>query len=149
MLPLDEILYNAVKADSALMEAIGGRVVSTCFEVSPDDKDNTQLPCIIINDDGKQAQPETKDSMWLLTDWKVQADIEVDAESPREVDTLIEMCNRAVAAYVETLDYADIPQLDSIQTQGKAWDWMKPCYHDRLIYSVTVYKNYDDEQDEE
>ena len=72
----------------------------------------------------------------------------MDAESPREVDTLIEMCNRAVAAYVETLDYADIPQLDSIQTQGKAWDWMKPCYHDRLIYSCTVYKTYDNnEQD--
>ena len=71
MLPLDEILYNAVKADAALMKAVGGRVVSTCFEVSPDDKDNTPLPCIIINDDGKQSQPETKDSMWLLTDWKV------------------------------------------------------------------------------
>ena len=149
MLPLDEILYNAVKANSALMEAIGGRVISTCFEVSPDDKDNTPLPCIIINDDGKQTQPETKDSMWLLTDWKVQADIEVDAESPREVDTLIEMCNRAVAAYVETLDYAEIPQLDSIQTQGKAWDWMKPCYHDRLIYSCTVYKTYDNNEQED
>ena len=146
MLQLDEILYNAVKADAALMEAIGGRVVSTCFEVSPDDKDNTPLPCIIINDDGRQAQPETKDSGWLLSDWKVQADIEVDAESPKEVDRLIEMANRAVAAYVATLPYADTPQLDSIQTAGKNWDWMKPCYHDRQINSFTVYKTYDNNE---
>ncbi len=146
MIPLDEILYNAVKADAALMEAIGGRVVSTCFEVSPTEADNTPLPCIIINDDGRQAQPETKDSTWLLGEWKVQANIEVDAESPKDVDRLIEMCNRAVAAYIGTLDYADIPQLDSIQTQGKAWDWMKPCYHDRLIYNVAVYTNYNDNE---
>ena len=145
MLQLDEILYNAVRADAALMEAVGGRVVSTCFEVSPDDKDNTLLPCIIINDDGRQAQPETKDSGWLLSEWKVQADIEVDAESPKDVDRIIEMANRAVAAYVATLPYADTPQLDSIQTQGKAWDWMKPCYHDRLIYQCTVYKTYDND----
>ena len=138
MLQLDEILYNAVKADAALMEAVGGRVVSTCFEVSPDDKDNTPLPCIIINDDGRQAQPETKDSTWLLTDWKVQADIEVDADSPKEVDRLIEMANRAVAAYVATLPYADTPQLDSIQTQGKNWDWMKPCYYDTLHYQCEM-----------
>ena len=145
MIQLDEILYNAVQADAALMEAVGGRVVSTCFEVSPDDKDNTLLPCIIINDDGRQAQPETKDSGWLLSEWKVQADIEVDAESPKDVDRIIEMANRAVAAYVATLPYADTPQLDSIQTQGKAWDWMKPCYHDRLIYQCTVYKTYDND----
>ena len=149
MIQLDEILYNAVQADAALMEAVGGRVVSTCFEVSPDDKDNTPLPCIIINDNGRQAQPETKDSCWLLSEWKVQADIEVDAESPKDVDRIIEMCNRAVAAYVATLDYADTPQLESIQTAGKAWDWMKPCYHDRLIYQCTVYQKYTDNGQEE
>ena len=149
MIQLDEILYNAVRADAALMEAVGGRVVSTCFEVSPDDKDNTPLPCIIINDNGRQAQPETKDSGWLLSEWKVQADIEVDAESPKDVDRIIEMCNRAVAAYVATLDYADTPQLDSIQTAGKAWDWMKPCYHGRLIYQCIVYKKYTDNGQEE
>lgn len=149
MIQLDEILYNAVQADAALMEAVGGRVVSTCFEVSPDDKDNTPLPCIIINDNGRQAQPETKDSCWLLSEWKVQADIEVDAESPKDVDRIIEMCNRAVAAYVATLDYADTPQLESIQTAGKAWDWMKPCYHDRLIYQCIVYQKYTDNEQEE
>jgi len=149
MIQLDEILYNAVQADAALMDAVGGRVVSTCFEVSPDDKDNTPLPCIIINDNGRQAQPETKDSGWLLSEWKVQADIEVDAESPKDVDRIIEMCNRAVAAYVATLDYDDTPQLESIQTAGKAWDWMKPCYHDRLIYQCIVYQKYTDNGQEE
>ena len=52
MKSLDEIIYDAICADAALMEAIGSRVVSTCFEVSPEDHDNTPLPNIIVTDDG-------------------------------------------------------------------------------------------------
>ena len=51
MKQVDEIIYDAIRADSALMEAIGNRVVSTCFEVSPDEKDNTPVPYIIVTDD--------------------------------------------------------------------------------------------------
>ena len=32
MKSVDEIIYDAICADTALMEAIGSRVVSTCFE---------------------------------------------------------------------------------------------------------------------
>ena len=51
MKQVDEIIYDAICADAALMEYIGNRVVSTCFEVGPDDMDNTPLPCIIVTDD--------------------------------------------------------------------------------------------------
>ena len=51
MIALDEIIYNALRADADLMTAVGGRIVSTCFEVSPDEQDNTPLPCIIVMDD--------------------------------------------------------------------------------------------------
>ena len=37
MFKLDELLYNAICADADLMTVIGGRVESTCFEVSPDE----------------------------------------------------------------------------------------------------------------
>ena len=43
MKDLDQILFDALKGDAALMEAVGGRVVSTCFEVGPDEMDNTPL----------------------------------------------------------------------------------------------------------
>ena len=62
MKDIDEILYDALRADESLMEAVGGRIVSTCFEVGPDGKDNTPLPCIIVTDDNFQNMPETKDT---------------------------------------------------------------------------------------
>ena len=64
MKDLDQILFDALKGDAALMEAVGDRVVSTCFEVGPDEMDNTPLPCIIVTDDGWQNQQESKDTMW-------------------------------------------------------------------------------------
>ena len=38
MKQVDELIYDAIRADSDLMTAIKGNVVSTCFEVSPDEK---------------------------------------------------------------------------------------------------------------
>ena len=52
MLKLDELIFKAIKADADLMAAVGGRVESTCFEVSPDETDNTPLPYIVIRDEG-------------------------------------------------------------------------------------------------
>ena len=64
MKQVDEIIYDAICADAALMEAIGNRVVSTCFEVSPTEQDNTPLPNIIVTDDGFQNLESTKDELW-------------------------------------------------------------------------------------
>ena len=40
MTALDEIIYNALRADTDLMQQVDGRIVSTCFEVGPDEVDN-------------------------------------------------------------------------------------------------------------
>ena len=145
MIALDEILYNALKADAELMTTVGGRIVSTCFEVSPDEQDNTPLPCIIVMDDGLQNQPEMKDSTWEATEDRVQASVEIDAPSPREVKQLIRMCRKAIADYITQMDEDDeeIPYLESIQSNGIAWDWMKPCYHSTLTYNCTIDNDYE------
>ena len=141
MTALDEIIYNALRADDDLVQQVGGRIVSTCFEVSPDEVDNTELPCIIVTDDGWQNQPETKDTTWEGQEDRVTAGIEVDGRSPKEVKQLIRMCRRAVAAEIRSMAEADedIPYLDSVQASQLAWDWMKPCYHQSLTYQVTIY----------
>ena len=135
---LDEILYNAIKADASLMTAIGGRVKDVCFEVSPDDQDKTPLPCIVITDLGSQEQPETKDCEWEPTEDHVQAGIEVSAKSPSEVRRLILLARHAVAEYVATLSHDEQPVLEGIQRDGTAWDWLKPCYFDTLRYQCTI-----------
>ena len=140
MTALDEILYNALKADETLMQAVGDRIVSTCFEVGPDEQDNTQLPCIIVTDDGIQNTPDTKDCNWEESEDHVQASVEVDGRSPKEVKRLQQMCRQVIADYIRTMANNDeeIPYLESLQSNGIAWDWMKPCYHSTLTYNCII-----------
>ena len=146
---LDEILYNALVADATLTAYIGGqdRITSTCFEVSPDEQDNTPLPCIIVTDDGLQGGDSTKDDVWESYEDNVQASVEVDAESPKEVKKIIRMVRRAIAVHINTLaaQEKDIPHLVNVQTNGVAWDWLKPCYHETISYQCIVNNDYDDE----
>ena len=140
MKQLDEILYDALRANSDLMQAVGERIVSTCFEVGPDEPDNTELPCIIVTDDGLTNNIGSKDTEWESNEDRVQASIEVDAESPKAVKQLLRMVRRAVANHIAQMadNDEDIPCLQSVQTSGVAWDWMKPCYHETITYQCDV-----------
>ena len=150
VIELDKLFYDALQADETLMAAVGGRIVSTCFEVGPDEKDNTPLPCIIVTDDGLTNNQQTKDNVWEAAEDRVQASVEVDATSPKQVKQLVRMVRKAINNYV-TSQYtqgADIPNLQSVQTNGVAWDWMKPCYHSTVSYQCDVDNGlYDDEQE--
>ena len=141
-LELDELFFNALKADADLVAAVGGldQIESTCFEVSPDEKDNTKLPCIIVTDDGLTNNLTNKDVEWESGEDRVQASVEVDGRDPKEVKKLIQMVRKAIANYIESLadKGEDIPCLQSVQTNGVAWDWMKPCYHSTITYTCDV-----------
>lgn len=143
MIALDEIFYNALCSDDELMEAVGGRIKSTCFEVGPDEPDNTPLPCIIVTDDGTQNQPDNKDCEWESIEDRVTASVEIDAESPKAVKQLCRKARRIIAAHIRSMaeEGDDIPYLDSLQMSGVAWDWMKPCYHQTLTYNCTIENN--------
>ena len=136
MKQVDEIIYDSIRADEEIMTAISGHVVSTCFEVSPTDADNTPLPYIIVTDDGFQNQVESKDDGWEGTEDRVSVGVEVAAESPQDVKSLIKMVRQSVASYIEQMydDGEDTPELDSLSSDGLAWDWTKPCYYQRLTY---------------
>ena len=149
MKQVDEIIYDAIRADAALMEAIGGRVQSTCFEVSPTEADNTPLPNIIVTDDGFQNQTGTKDNVWESDEDRVQAGVDVAAESPKEVRRLIRMVRRAIEQYVVGLytKGEKIPTLEQLSSSGIAWDWMHPCYYQQLTYQCSTKADIDNEQD--
>lgn len=151
MKPVDEIIYDAICADAALMEAIGSRVVSTCFEVSPDEKDNTQLPNIIVTDDGFHNQDVTKDSVWEGGDDLVQVTVDIAATSPKDVKHLVRMVRRAVSRYIVqmyTEDAHSVPELENLSSDGLQWDWMRPCYYQKLTYQCSIKSTTDDEQEE-
>ena len=150
MLRLDKIFFDSITADADLMQTVGSRVKSTCFEVSPDEQDNTPLPYILILDEGKAPAQTTKDDEWMPSQWRVGAGVEVGAKSPNEVDALMMKAMKAIAAYISTLasQGEEIPYLNEgfPQTQGVAWDWTKPCYFDVAHYQCDV-NYYDDEQE--
>ena len=159
MKQVDEIIYDAIKADTEIMAEIayqktdgstGYAVVSTCFEVPPDELDNTPLPQIIISDAGFQNQQTTKDCVWEACEDRVQVGVEVAAASPHEVKALIRKVRRAVEQYVATMygNGENIPELESLSSDGLAWDWMKPCYYQRLTYQCITNADTEDEQEE-
>lgn len=149
MKQVDEIIYDAILADAALMTAIDGRVVSTCFEVSPDEKDNTPLPNIIVTDDGFQNQDTTKDSVWEGEDDEVQVTVDIAAKSPNEVKDLVRMVRRAVSRYIIGMyeNHEAVPELDKLSSDGLQWDWMRPCYYQKLTYNCSIKSTTDDEQE--
>jgi hypothetical protein len=75
--------------------------------------------------------------------------VEVDGTSPKQVKQLIRMVRKAINNYITTLytQGEDIPNLQSVQTNGVAWDWMKPCYHSTISYQCDVVNTNNDEQD--
>lgn len=145
----DEIIFDAIRADSALMVAIGGRVESTCFEVSPDEPDNTPVPYLLVMDDGLQQNLTTKDTVWEGCEDKVQVSVEIAGREPRQVQRLLKKVRRAVERYIVAMYKRgeETPQLDSLSASQLQWDWMKPCYYQHLTYQCTIKAENDDEQD--
>ena len=143
---LGKIFFDALRASDELMEAVGGRIKSTCFEVAPTDQDNTPLPYIIITDDPFTNEQGTKDTIWESNQDSVQAGVEISAISPKEVKRLRRMVRKAIDNYISTME-GDIPELQSLTNEGVQWDWMKPCYWDKLHYQCVVENIEDDEQD--
>lgn len=152
MKTLAEIFYDAIQADLTLVEAVGGRIVSTCFEVPPDVLDNTPLPNIIVTNDGFQNNTSTKDLVWESDEDMVQASVDVAANSPQEVDRLVYLVRKAIETHITTMynNGDEIPSLQegSPSSQGIEWDWMGPCYHQRITYQCVQPKFTEDEQEE-
>ena len=148
MKQLDEIIYDAITADEGLTAIVGDRVVSTCFEVPPTDEDNTPIPNIIITDDGFQAEIFTKDDIWDSDTDRVQVTVDIAAASPNDVKQLVKAVRKAVNDYIHAMyeDGEDIPSLQSLTSDGIAWDLMKPCYYQKLYYTCDVDVDLSDDE---
>jgi len=146
---LGNIFYDALTADESIVALCGTRIKSTCFEIPPEKEDNTPLPYILILDYGLVASQSTKDDEWMPSMMRVSAGVEIGADSPNDVWELQMKVMRAIATHIESLaaQGEDVPYLveDFPQTEGVAWDWTKPCYHDIIHYQCDIDVTYDDE----
>lgn len=140
---LDELFYTALQADEDVVAAVGDRIISTGFEVAPDEKDNTPLPCIIVSYDGFENNLTSKDSVWEGEEDSVQASIEVDAESRKEVGRIMNLVRKAIANYIHSLydQGEEIPSLKGVAGSDIQWFWEKPCYFQTVSYVCDVPNN--------
>lgn len=146
---LDDIMYASITGDSSLVSLTDGNIVTCCFEVPPDIEDNTPLPYIIIIEDPTQNEQGTKDDVWDSDYDSAQVSIEIAAATKAEVKQLRRKVRKSIREYVSTMDYTTRPNLKSFSNEGIAWDWLKPCYYDRLHYQCDVLFTDDDEQENE
>jgi len=102
-----------------------------------------------VTDDGFQNQVGSKDCVWESGEDRVQATVDVAADSPKEVKRLIRMVRRAIENQIILMSANNerIPELESLSSGGVAWDWTKPCYYQHLTYQCTTLSDIDNEQD--
>ena len=147
MKTVDELIYEAIVADESLMTIIGGRVTSTCFEIPPDQLDNTEGPNIIITDDGFTNNVTTKDCVWEGGEDEVRVTVDIAGNSPEEVKAIMRRVRKAIEVYMASLDYSVMPELVSLTSGELAWDWMKPCYYKPLIYTCVTKADIEDDKE--
>ena len=147
MKTVDEMIYEAIVADESLMTTIGGRVTSTCFEIPPDQLDNTEVPNIIITDDGFTNNVTTKDCVWEGGEDEVRVTVDIAGNSPEEVKAIMRRVRKAIEVYMASLDYSVMPELVSLTSGELAWDWMKPCYYKPLIYTCVTKADIEDDKE--
>ena len=138
---LTDILLDAIEANQELVTLTGSRVFDTCNEVpSWQDKDNTQLPYLVIVEKPATNDNGTKDWMWESPTDHCAASIIVCDETPDKVRSLRRKVRKAVEDYIAYLaeQGESIPTLTSSGYEGVAWDEMKPCYNDAINYQCDM-----------
>ena len=63
----------------------------------------------------------------------------------------LEALEKAVNDYIHTMYESgqDIPTLKSLNSDGVQWDWMKPCYYQKLYYTCDAAVDLDADNTED
>lgn len=134
----DEIFFEALKADTGIMQSTEGRIFPTCIEVPPMDQDKTKMPYVIIMNNGFTNTPGDKDVEWEDDEDSDTTAVEISASSQKEVTELTSQIRMAISGYITQMNYDERPRLTSLTSSGIAWDWTKPCYFQTLTYQCKV-----------
>lgn len=137
MLPY-QIINDALRADDDIMRETGGRIYPVCIEVPPMDQDKTPLPYIVIMKNGFSNQPGDKDREWEDDEETTMTSVLVSAKNPKSLDSLVTCIRKAVAGYIGQMDYGERPALLRVSSEGSAWDWTRPCYHETINYQCLI-----------
>ena len=175
----DKIFFEALKADTAFMTAIGNRLYGTTIPVPDEQLDNVPLPYCIVTFDGLNNQETTKDDPYEGDFDMVQIGIELAAKSREELGLLAKMvraqlhkefewCHRydelreSGGAVLDDSnefhlmvirDYEtvinEIPVYYTFSAEQVLWDQWKPAYGQALRYQCEVHRPEDNDDEQE
>ena len=175
----DKIFFEALKADTAFMTAIGNRLYGTTIPVPDEQLDNVPLPYCIVTFDGLNNTDTTKDDPYESDFDTVQIGIELAAKSREELGLLAKMvrsrlhdefewCHRydelrdCSDTAIETSDefklmvirdyetvINEIPVYYQFSADPVIWDQWKPAYGQTLRYQCEVHRPEDNDEQEE
>ena len=152
-LQTDLIFYDALSADTELMESIGSRLYCTAIPVPDLEAENTSCPYVIVTFDGLNNQDATKDDDFEADSDQVQIGIEIAAETRPKLGELARSVRKTLREYfrehqddASDEDYQLIPEDMTLSAQPVQYDSLKPCYWQRLQYQCDT-KPDDNEQD--
>ncbi len=147
----DKVFYNALKSNTALMQAVGyeaptetspgspARIYNTAIPTPDDDYLNEPRPYIIITFDGMDNDGFTKDNSYEGDDDHVKVSIMAVGEDRPQVGELLTLVRQAVIEYFEAAepedsDFALIPTSYTLSASDVAFDPVGPCFYQTLTY---------------
>lgn len=135
----DQFFYNALAADSSIMETVDGRIFNTARPTADEDED--RVPYIVITLDGVQNDGSTKDDVEGYTD-SVQITIlcvENDRESLADLTEAVrEQCRLYLG---ENEDDTLAPYDWSFSAEAVGYDSAKPCVYQALVYNCSTNRD--------
>lgn len=142
-LQTDSIFIKAIRADAAIMEAIGSRLYGTAIPLPDEQADNVPVPYIIVTFDGMSNTADSKDFEMEGSEDTSTVSVEIVAPTLDTLHELATAVRKSIRQYLanpdETADDYDEYPLDySVAASGIQYDYSKPCYWVALTYQCTT-----------
>ena len=146
MKELDEIIFDALKANVELVALTKGKIFSTVVEAPKFDAANTKAPFIVVMDEPFTNDLGTKDTMWESGTDHVKAGVVLAGNSRKQVGLMRRKVRQAIADYVAKLD--EMPELTGVSNEGIVFNDLMSYYDDMIHYQADMANHLYDEQEE-
>lgn len=142
-LQTDSIFIKAIRADAAIMEAIGSRLYGTAIPLPDEQADNVPVPYIIVTFDGMSNTADSKDFEMEGSEDTSTVSVEIVAPTLDALHELATAVRKSIRQYLADPDeaaddYGEYPLDYSVAASGIQYDYSKPCYWLTLTYQCTT-----------
>jgi len=137
----DKFFFKSLKEDEDVMDAVDGRIINTAdTTVDPESADDTEIPYIIITNEGTVNDEESKDSVGESDTDTDTISIVIAAKTRSELADVAKLVRKTIKAAFADMDDETAESLGfwlndySFTASGVNFDEWKPCMWQTLNY---------------